>query len=62
MSGSFYFTLVTIKNFCFEILFFFFRLPVGEEVRALQPLREFEILLIICAIVFLALLLVSLRK
>ena len=35
------------------------RLPVGEEVRALTPLREFEILLIICAIVFLALLLVT---
>lgn len=35
------------------------QLPVGEEVRALQPLREFEILLIICAIVFLALLLLG---
>ncbi len=35
------------------------RLPVGEEVRSLQPLREFEILLIICAIVFLSLMLLG---
>jgi hypothetical protein len=34
------------------------RLPEGPVV-ALQPLREFEILLIICAIVFLALLLLG---
>ena len=35
-----------------------FRLP-DEPVLALQPLREFEILLIICAIIFLALLLLG---
>lgn len=36
-----------------------FRLPPVEEIRSLAPLREFEILLIICAIIFLALLLLG---
>ena len=36
----------------------FFREPV-EAIRTLQPLREFEILLIICAIIFLALMLIG---
>merc|ERR1712156_1019358 len=34
-------------------------LPPAEEIRALAPLREFEILLIICAIIFLALMLLG---
>ena len=37
----------------------FFRLPPAEEIRSLAPLREFEILLIICAIIFLALMLLG---
>ncbi len=37
----------------------YFRLPPAEEIRTLAPLREFEILLIICAIIFLALLLLG---
>ncbi len=36
-----------------------FRLPPAEEIRSLAPLREFEILLIICAIIFLALMLLG---
>ena len=35
------------------------RLPAAEVVRTLQPLKEFEILLIICAIIFLALMLLG---
>lgn len=43
----------------FPINFHFFRrLPAGP-ITALQPLREFEILLIVCAIIFLALMLVG---
>merc|ERR1711976_1067518 len=34
-------------------------LPPAEEIRSLAPLREFEILLIICAIIFLALMLLG---
>merc|ERR1711974_588570 len=34
-------------------------LPPAEEIRTLAPLREFEILLIICAIIFLALMLLG---
>merc|ERR1712223_2204690 len=34
-------------------------LPAVEEIRSLAPLREFEILLIVCAIIFLALLLLG---
>merc|ERR1712241_1358784 len=34
-------------------------LPPAEEIRSLSPLREFEILLIICAIIFLALMLLG---
>merc|ERR1712241_540486 len=34
-------------------------LPAVEEIRSLAPLREFEILMIICAIIFLALLLLG---
>ena len=43
------------------ILTFFqnFRLPAVEEIRSLAPLREFEILMIICAIIFLGLLLLG---
>ena len=39
-------------------MFTTFREPV-EAIRSLQPLREFEILLIICAIIFLALMLLG---
>ena len=38
---------------------FLFRLPAAETIRTLAPLREFEILLIICAIIFLALMLLG---
>merc|ERR1719273_1529484 len=34
-------------------------LPPAEEIRSLAPLKEFEILLIICAIIFLALMLLG---
>jgi len=34
-------------------------LPAAEEIRSLAPLREFEVLLIICAIIFLALMLLG---
>merc|ERR1712223_723238 len=34
-------------------------LPAVEEIRSLAPLREFEILLIVCAIIFLALMLLG---
>merc|ERR1712038_1245016 len=34
-------------------------LPPAEEIRSLSPLREFEILMIICAIIFLALMLLG---
>ena len=44
----------------FDIFFsFFHRLPAVEEIRSLAPLREFEILMIICAIIFLGLLLLG---
>ena len=39
--------------------FKFSRLPPAEEIRSLAPLKEFEILLIICAIIFLALMLLG---
>ena len=39
--------------------FIFSRLPAVEEIRSLAPLREFEILMIICAIIFLGLLLLG---
>ena len=42
-----------------KTIFPFFRLPPAEEIRSLAPLREFEILLIICAIIFLALMLLG---
>ena len=46
----------------FQDLFFLkyqlFRLP-EDPITALQPLREFEILLIVCAIIFLALMLLG---
>ena len=42
-----------------KTIFLFFRLPPAEEIRSLAPLREFEILLIICAIIFLALMLLG---
>ena len=38
---------------------YFSRLPAAETIRTLAPLREFEILLIICAIIFLALMLLG---
>lgn len=43
----------------FEILSTSCRVPEVETVSTIQPLREFEILLIICAIIFLALLLLG---
>ena len=39
--------------------FHLFRLPPAQEIRSLAPLKEFEILLIICAIIFLALMLLG---
>ena len=42
-----------------KVNFLFLRLPPAEVVRPLQPLRELEILMIICAIIFLALLLLG---
>ena len=51
--------LFSINISTMKTIFPFSRLPPAEEIRSLAPLREFEILLIICAIIFLALMLLG---